>query len=223
MVISCLHGSKSILNVLSNEAPEELLYISIPITFIHLFLLFSNGDPSKMKQLNVEAPEIIHKQIQESQRESIQADVDNTDPNKDIFNAKAKEIFTQFESDLNAENFKDYPVPYWYDIVKGRAESMKSGSGQKSIVDVQKEWTWMHADEYTSKYQSISKKDSIQAISLRIARFGFIYQKLCTLENRLHDLAREYNLKINPFSAQFDWDKASAAASLYGSINFALS
>ena len=30
-------------------------------------------------------------------------------------------------------------------------------------------------------------------------------------------------LTSNPFLEQFDWDKASAAASLYGSINFALS
>ena len=41
---------------------------------------------------------------------------------KNIFNSKVKEIFNQLELDLNAENFKDYPVPYWYDIVKQRAE-----------------------------------------------------------------------------------------------------
>lgn len=139
------------------------------------------------------------------------------------FETKVKEIFAQFEKDLNSENFKDFPVPYWYDIVKGRADSMKADSVDRTPIDVQNEWTWMHADEYKTKYHSVSKDESIQSMSLRIERFGYIYKLLCSLENQLHDLVKEYNLTTNPFLEQFDWDKASALSSLYGSINFALS
>ena len=46
--------------------------------------------------------------------------------NENKFNSKVQEIFAQFEKDLNSENFKEFPVPYWYDIVKVRADSMKS-------------------------------------------------------------------------------------------------
>ena len=143
--------------------------------------------------------------------------------NENKFNSKVQEIFAQFEKDLNSENFKEFPVPYWYDIVKVRADSMKSDSLDRTPIDVQNEWTWMHADEYKTKYHSVSKDESIQSISLRIERFGYIYQLLCSLENQLHNLVKEYKLTTNPFLEQFDWDKASAAASLYGSINFALS
>lgn len=189
---------------------------------LYWYLWFSNGNPNKVVEdsnndtiLNDsnEADDVNFAPIEEV--------LDNND--NDEFDAKVKIIFNQFELDLNAENLNDYPVPYWYDIVKGRAESMKLGNSNKSIIDVQNEWTWMHADEYTTKYQSVSKEDSIQAISLRIERFGFIYKILCALEQNLKDLVKEYNLETNPFLAQFDWDKASAAASLYGSINFALS
>jgi uncharacterized tellurite resistance protein B-like protein len=143
--------------------------------------------------------------------------------NKDVFETKVNEIFAQFEKDLNSENFKDFPVPYWYDIVKGRAVIMKEGSRDRTAIDVQNEWTWMHAEEYKTKYQSVSQEESIQSMSLRIERFGYIYKLLCSLEIHLYDLVKEYNLTTNPFLKQFDWDKASAAASLYGSINFALS
>lgn len=140
-----------------------------------------------------------------------------------IFNSKVKEIFNQLELDLNAENFKDYPVPYWYDIVKQRAELMKAGNRNQSIIDLQNEWTWMHANEYTTKYQSVSNEESIQAISLRIERFGYIYKLLCDLEEQLNDLVKEHNIKNSPFLEQFDWDKASAVSSLYGSVKFAFS
>ena len=186
---------------------------------LYWYLWFSNGNPNKV--------------VEDSNNDTILNDSNafndvNFSPNEETsfnneFNTRVKIIFTQFELDLNAENLNDYPVPYWYDIVKGRAESMKLGNSNKPISDVQNEWIWMHADEYTTKYYSVSQEDSIQAISLRIERFGFIYKKLCILEQQLHDLVKEYNLESNPFLAQFDWDKASAAASLYGSINFALS
>ncbi len=145
--------------------------------------------------------------------------------NKDnsSFEAKAKELFTQFENHLNAENFKDYPIPYWFDVVKVRADMMKNQQGERSILDVQNEWTWMHADEYSNKYTSQPKKEVIQSISLRIERFGYIYQALCSLETNLKHLVQEYHLNTNPFVEQFDWDKSSAAASLYGSIKFGLS
>tara|TARA_B110000211_G_scaffold219542_1_gene265407 strand:+ start:78 stop:1226 length:1149 start_codon:yes stop_codon:yes gene_type:complete len=148
---------------------------------------------------------------------------ENKYDNEGVFETKVKEIFAQFEKDLNSENFKDFPVPYWYDIVKGRADSMKADSLNRTPIDVQNEWTWMHADEYKTKYQSVSKDESIQSMSLRVERFGYIFKLLCSLENQLHDLVKEYNLRTNPFLEQFDWDKASSAASLYGSINFALS
>ena len=47
---------------------------------------------------------------------------ENKYDNEGVFETKVKEIFAQFEKDLNSENFKDFPVPYWYDIVKGRAD-----------------------------------------------------------------------------------------------------
>jgi uncharacterized tellurite resistance protein B-like protein len=185
----------------------------------HWYLWFSNGNPKKVVD---SSNDNIIKKSNEADDVNF-ASIKDATTNNDEFNTKVKIIFKQFESDLNAENLNDYPVPYWYDIVKGRAESMKLGNSNKPIIDVQNEWTWMHADEYTTKYQSVSKEDSIQAISLRIERFGFIYKILCALEQNLKDLVKEYNLETNPFLAQFDWDKASAAASLYGSINFALS
>ena len=101
---------------------------------------------------------------------------ENKYDNEDVFEAKVKEIFAQFEKDLNSENFKDFPVPYWYDIVKGRADSMKVDSLNRTPIDVQNEWTWMHADEYKTKYQSVSKDESIQSMSLRVERFGYIFK-----------------------------------------------
>jgi uncharacterized tellurite resistance protein B-like protein len=149
--------------------------------------------------------------------------INNKSNQEDVFDTRVKEIFAQFKKDLNSENYKEFPVPYWYDIVKGRADSMKADSLDRTPIDVQNEWTWMHANEYTTKYQSVSKEESIQSMSLRVERYGYIYQLLCSLGDQLHDLVKTYNLTTNPFLDQFDWDKASAAASLYGSINFGLS
>jgi len=204
-----------IVNLMLIELSEDILFISAPISIIHLFLLFSNGKPP-MKEADIQDDDIEVKVPNNSGLPKIE-------DAKDIFNSKVKEIFNQFEKDLNAENFKDYPVPYWYDIIKGRADGMKIGNSDKSIIDIQNEWTWMHADEYSTKYRSVEKEESIQAISLRIERFGFIYSLLCDLEKKLNNLVKEFNLKANPFLKQFEWDKASATSSLYGSINFALS
>lgn len=184
----------------------------------HWYLWFSNGNPKKVVD---SSNDNIIKKSNEADDVNF-ASIKDATTNNDEFNTKVKIIFKQFESDLNAENLNDYPVPYWYDIVKGRAESMKLGNSNNSIIDVQNEWTWMHADEYSTKYKSSSKEDIIQSMSLRIERFGYIYKILCSLENKLFDLVKQYNISKNPFLAQFDWDKASALASLNGSIKFAL-
>jgi uncharacterized tellurite resistance protein B-like protein len=139
------------------------------------------------------------------------------------FDAKIEEEFAKFETGLNSENHKDFPVPYWYDIVKTRAEMMKSDTQNRTPIEVQHEWTWSHADEYKDKYQSVSKKEAIEEVSIRIERYGYIYDKLRALEEEVESLCKSYGLKNDRFENEHQWNLLSAAASLYGSINFALS
>ena len=187
----------------------------------HWYLWFSNGNPKK-STFTVDEPITNINPVVNNVSELNITKKKEANSNTSLFNEKVKQAFADFESDLNSKKFKDYPVPFWYDIVKVRSESMKLGNTKKSIIEVQNEWTWMHADEYTTKYQSASQKDILQAMSLRIERFGYIYKILVSLENKLFDLVKKYNISKNPFLDQFDWDKASALASLNGSIKFAL-
>lgn len=190
------------LAIIIGIAPGGVFINIIP----HWYLWFSNGNPAKI-------PINERKFSDNIEKESNKLDIDK----------KAKIIFENFESELYSKNLDDYPVPYWYEIIKKRSDMMKLDSSKKDIIEIQNEWTFMHADEYKTKYKTVSKKESIHAISIRIERYGFIYEKLCKLEKQLNDLIKDQNVNKSPFKDTLNWDKASAASSLFGSINFALS
>lgn len=185
----------------------------------HFYLWFSNGDPKESNFADLEPAINDDFTINKSVDDDF---LNKKESNANLFNKMVKKAFVDFETDLNSKNFKDYPIPFWYNIVKVRSESMQLGNEKKSIVDIQNEWIWMHTDEYSNKYKLASKKEIFQSMSIRIECFGYIYKILCSLENKLFDLAKKYNISTNPFLDQFDWDKASALASLNGSIKFAI-
>ena len=207
-----------IINFVPEEVAGEILYISFPISLIHLFLLFSNGNPDLKKYNNKVVDDKLYNQ---SKLPTFQ-DAVTISKNDDIFNQNVKSLFDQFELDLNKQNFEDYPMPFWYDIVKSRSEGMKVSSSFRSMNEIQNEWTWMHCDEYLKKYKSVNNKEKIKAISLRIERFGYIYKLLCDLDFNINNLSK-LNIKNNPLLESVKWHKISAASSLFGSIKFALS
>ena len=143
--------------------------------------------------------------------------------NNNLFDQELEKINSQFELVLKSKNNEDYPPPFWYDIVKERAIYMEQDTNKKTLSDVQSEWVWMHADEYKNKYSSYSKNDIIDAMSLRIKRFGFIYKTMLSFENKLNALAKENNISSFSYLDQFKLEMSSAYASLFGTINYALS
>ncbi len=169
-----------------------------------------------------EKPKSELNNLKGSENESTESDGATSDQEVS-FEDKIEEAFSQFEDDMNSDNDKEFPVPYWFDIVKTRAEMMKDGARDMDPIEVQHEWTWSHADEYKNKYQSVSKKEATDEISTRIERYGFIYEQLCNLEKAVEDLCKLYAVQSNPFETEHKWTLLSAASSLYGSINFALS
>ena len=174
--------------------------------------------------------------------------------NDKIFNKELENIINQFENVLkqSAREY-DYPPPFWYDIVIDRAKYMKEEAEayNKSIDEVQSEWIFMHADEYKNKYSSQSIENVIESMSLRIERFGFIYDLLLIFEEKLNSLASNNDMSIqisnngeifldHPFlsrkavtsSVQDNFTStlgscifniSSAFASLYGAIKYSLS
>jgi antitoxin component YwqK of YwqJK toxin-antitoxin module len=143
--------------------------------------------------------------------------------NNNLFDQELEKINSQFELVLKSKNNEDYPPPFWYDIVKERAIYMEQDTNKKTLSEVQSEWVWMHADEYKNKYSSYSKNDIIDAMSLRIKRFGFIYKAMLNFEKKLNALAKENNISSFSYLDQFKLDMSSAYASLFGTINYALS
>jgi|TARA_B110001450_G_scaffold243022_1_gene253902 antitoxin component YwqK of YwqJK toxin-antitoxin module len=143
--------------------------------------------------------------------------------NNNLFDQELEKINSQFELVLKSKNNEDYPPPFWYDIVKERAIYMEQDTNKKTLSEVQSEWVWMHADEYKNKYSSYSKNDIIDAMSLRIKRFGFIYKTMLSFENKLNALAKENNISSFSYLDQFKLEISSTYASLFGAINYALS
>ena len=139
------------------------------------------------------------------------------------FNEELGKIINQFDLVLKSKNNEDYPPPFWYDIVIGRAVYMKEKLDIRPISKIESEWVWMHADEYENKYSSYIKKDIVDAMSLRIKRFGFIYTTMLDFEKKLNSLAHEYNLPSFTYLDEFIINRSSAFASLYGTIKFSLS
>ena len=60
-------------------------------------------------------------------------------------------------------------------------------------------------------------------MTLRIQRFGFIYKTMLNFEKKLNALAKENNISSFSYLDQFKLDMSSAYASLFGTINYALS
>lgn len=143
----------------------------------------------------------------------------------------------------------DYPPPFWYDIIVDRASYMinEVKAYEIKISEVESEWIYSHAEEYKNKYSSRSKEEVIDAMSLRIERFGFIYDTLLEFEKKLNALAKKYNKQDLQKSAydqsyisyedkkSYDSNnfihilsecivnRSSAYASLFGTIKYSLS
>ena len=139
------------------------------------------------------------------------------------FNEELEKIINQFDLVLKSKNNEDYPPPFWYDIVIGRAVYMKEKLDIRPISKIESEWVWMHADEYENKYSSYTKKEIVDAMSLRIKRFGFIYTTMLDFEKKLNSLAYDYKLPSFTYLDEFIINRSSAFASLYGTIKFSLS
>ena len=143
--------------------------------------------------------------------------------NNNLFEQELENINSQFELILKSKNDEDYPPIFWYDIVKERAIHMERDINEKTLSEIKSEWIWMHADEYKNKYSSYSKKDIIDAMSLRVQKFGFIYKTMLNFEKKLNALAKENKISSYPYLDQFKLNISSAYASLFGTINYALS
>ena len=142
--------------------------------------------------------------------------------NNSLFDQDLQKIIDQFELILKSKNDLDYPPPFWYDIVKQRAVFMKQNSNNRKPSEIQSEWIWMNAGEYEVKYSSYSKKDVIEAMSLRIERFGFIYATMLNFEKKLNFLGEKHKMSSYSYLEQFTWNRSSAFSSLFGTINYAL-
>ena len=111
----------------------------------------------------------------------------NGNSEKDIlFNNELNDIINEFEIVLKSKNNMDYPPPFWYDIIVDRASYMinEVKAYEIKISEVESEWIYSHAEEYKNKYSSRSKEEVIDAMSLRIERFGFIYDTLLEFEKK---------------------------------------
>lgn len=174
----------------------------------------------------------------------------NGNSEKDIlFNNELNDIINEFEIVLKSKNNMDYPPPFWYDIIVDRASYMinEVKAYEIKISEVESEWIYSHAEEYKNKYSSRSKEEVIDAMSLRIERFGFIYDTLLEFEKKLNALAKKYNKQDLQKSAydqsyisyedkkSYDSNnfihilsecivnRSSAYASLFGTIKYSLS
>jgi antitoxin component YwqK of YwqJK toxin-antitoxin module len=145
--------------------------------------------------------------------------------NNNFFDQELEKINSQFELVLKSKNNEDYPPSFWYDIVKQRVIYMEQDTNEKILSEVQSEWLWIrhHIYVYKSEYSSYSKNDIIDAMSLRIKRFGFIYKTMLSFEDKLNALAKENNISSYSYLNQFKLEMSSAYASLFGTINYALS
>jgi len=143
--------------------------------------------------------------------------------NNNLFEQELENINSQFELLLKSKSDEDYPPIFWYNIVKKRAIHMERGINEKTLSEIQSEWVWMHADEYKNKYSSYSKNDIIDEMTLRIQRFGFIYKTMLKFDKKLNALAKENKISSYPYLDQFKLNMSSAYASLFGTINYALS
>ena len=174
----------------------------------------------------------------------------NGNSEKDIlFNNELNDIINEFEIVLKSKNNMDYPPPFWYDIIVDRASYMinEVKAYEIKISEVESEWIYSHAEEYKNKYSSRSKEEVIDAMSLRIERFGFIYDSILVFEKKLNSLAKKYdkqNLQKNVYDKTYKSyqdvissnstnfsailakcivNRSSAYASLFGAIKFSLS
>lgn len=174
----------------------------------------------------------------------------NGNSKKDLlFNNELGNIINEFEIVLKSRNNNDYPPPFWYDIVIDRANYMinEAEAYKIKISEVESEWIYSHAEEYKNKYTSRSKEEVIDAMSLRIERFGFIYNTILEFEKKLKILAKKYNKQdlqksvydqpyisyqeikssnsnnFGPVLAKCIVNRSSSHASLFGAIKYSLS
>ncbi len=169
----------------------------------------------------------------------------NKSPHENQFKDEVMKIINDFNNELKSKNNQDYPPPFWFDIIVDRANYMKDDveAYNISINEVESEWIYMHADEYKKKYDSQSNETVIDAMSLRIERFGFIYDTLLYFETKLCVKANDFKkseLIKKIYNEPSRWVNSStqdnftetlanlilrrfsASSSLYGAIKYAL-
>ena len=137
------------------------------------------------------------------------------------FQQRLIKLLMNMGKELNSENHKDYPVPYWNKIIQERGESMKlySEMMDKSILEVRDSWLESHKNEYHTRFKDYNNKKQEEEILLRIERYGFIYDILEKYDKEIENLHKEFLIKRSVDI--YDWDLVSAYASLYGCIKYA--
>ena len=198
-------------NLLSNFETKNALiegFTSIKDSFNKMLEKYEDNEVRKDFNALNEAIDILNKEIKN---------------NNNLFEQELENINSQFELILKSKSDEDYPPIFWYNIVKERAIHMERDINEKTLSEIQSEWIWMHADEYKNKYSSYSKNDIIDEMTLRIQRFGFIYKTMLNFEKKLNALAKENKISSNSYIDLFKLNMSSAYASLFGTINYALS
>ena len=198
-------------NLLSNFETKNALiegFTSIKDSFNKMLEKYEDNEVRKDFNALNEAIDILNKEIKN---------------NNNLFEQELENINSQFELILKSKSDEDYPPIFWYNIVKERAIHMERDISEKTLSEIQSEWIWMHADEYKNKYSSYSKNDIIDEMTLRIQRFGFIYKTMINFEKKLNALAKENKISSNSYIDLFKLNMSSAYASLFGTINYALS
>ena len=198
-------------NLLSNFETKNALiegFTSIKDSFNKMLEKYEDNEVRKDFNALNEAIDILNKEIKN---------------NNNLFEQELENINSQFELILKSKSDEDYPPIFWYNIVKERAIHMERDISEKTLSEIQSEWIWMHADEYKNKYSSYSKNDIIDEMTLRIQRFGFIYKTMLNFEKKLNALAKENKISSNSYIDLFKLNMSSAYASLFGTINYALS
>ena len=148
------------------------------------------------------------------------------------FNTEASKLYEGFHAELNsfdeeqiAQQF-EFPMkvdfPYWYDMVKKRADLTSEFDREKSLDQMIASYIFGHASEYGNKLIDDDFDFKVTFIKFRIIGFGEVYKLLQKLDKKINELLKTYEIKENPSAQKMEDELAHAKASLFGAIKYAL-